>query len=302
MSTKRRSPTVVYIAGSPRSGSTLLARLLGSVEDSTTVGEMRLIWDRSFGENWACSCGKPFSDCPFWTSVVASWEGAVDVNVAEGLRVRNTLRTRAMGRLVRSTRRHAPAELGAYAATMDALYSAVAAQAGVGTIVDSSKAPADALTLARLSALDFRVIHLVRDPRAIVQSWTRKLQDPSLPGGTTMRLGLVRPVAMWIHWNMAIRRFGRRMGDPILVRYEDLCRDPDGEVGRILRLLGRDIDGPATNRTEEVEPHTMAGNPMRFEPITAIKEDDEWRRSLPPSKAFIVHLVTWPLLRRLGYD
>jgi len=295
--------SVAYIAGSPRGGSTLLARLLGQAPDAMTVGELRLIWDRSLIENWACSCGAPFDTCPFWTRVMASWRGAADVDARRWLAFRNTMRTRSMSRIRRLARRGGPAsEIHGYVRTMDALYDAIAAEAGVGMIVDSSKAPPDALALAELSRLDFRVVHLVRDPRATVQSWTRRKADPSVPGGSTVEVGLLRTVAMWIHWNLAIRRFAKSMGTPILVRYEDLCRDPDGEVRRIRRELGRTDDVPSVHDGDDRPDHTMAGNPMRFEAIGTIREDDEWRRSLPPRRAAFVRIATWPLLRTFGYE
>ena len=61
-------PTVVlYIAGTGRSGSTLLASILGEVEGVFAAGEVRYLWQRGLAERRLCGCGVPVRDCPVWT-------------------------------------------------------------------------------------------------------------------------------------------------------------------------------------------------------------------------------------------
>src|SRR5690349_13356603 len=59
---------VLYIAGEGRSGSTVLAALLGTYENYVSVGEIRGVW-RAVETDELCGCGLQFSQCPFWTEV-----------------------------------------------------------------------------------------------------------------------------------------------------------------------------------------------------------------------------------------
>jgi hypothetical protein len=185
---------------------------------------------------------------------------------------------------------------------MDELYRAVASRANAKVVVDSSKSLGDALALARFSSLDVRVIHLVRDPRGIVQSWSKSKPDPSLPGGYTLEESVVKRTAMWLRMNASLLRHRRALRDPLIVEYEELASDPSAELERIASALG--LPAPdITVRDSAVElptMHTMAGNPMRFDSGTlVIRPDDEWRTALPRWKATVVHIATEPLRRVL---
>ena len=50
---------VLYVAGSGRSGSTLLARLLDQVDGLFAAGELRYVWQRGLLEDRLCGCGQP---------------------------------------------------------------------------------------------------------------------------------------------------------------------------------------------------------------------------------------------------
>src|SRR4051794_30272163 len=63
--------TILYILGSGRSGSTVLERsLVNAIDGAVGVGELRWLWDRGIGEDYLCSCTKPFHSCEFWQRVL----------------------------------------------------------------------------------------------------------------------------------------------------------------------------------------------------------------------------------------
>src|SRR5580693_3305837 len=72
-------PTVIYIAGSGRSGSTLLERVLGEMPDFVNVGELIDLFRRTAARGERCGCGLAFADCPFWKGVgqhaFSGWDG-----------------------------------------------------------------------------------------------------------------------------------------------------------------------------------------------------------------------------------
>ena len=63
------NPTVLYLGGAGRSGSTLLERMLGQLPDAVAVGEIVHLVRRGLLDDEDCGCGCPFSVCPFWTKV-----------------------------------------------------------------------------------------------------------------------------------------------------------------------------------------------------------------------------------------
>src|ERR1700684_4694430 len=65
------STAVIYIAGTGRSGSTVLANILGEVEGLFAAGEVRYLWQRGLKEGRLCGCGLPVRECPVWSRVLA---------------------------------------------------------------------------------------------------------------------------------------------------------------------------------------------------------------------------------------
>src|SRR3954447_11520040 len=63
---------VLLVAGTGRSGSTIVSNLLGSVPGLVSVGELRYLWERGLLESGVCGCGAPVPECPFWPRVLAS--------------------------------------------------------------------------------------------------------------------------------------------------------------------------------------------------------------------------------------
>ena len=88
--------TVLYIAGTGRSGSTVLANLLGEVDGFFAAGEVRFLWQRGLVENRLCGCGAPVSECAVWREVfeVAARRGAPVDAAAMVRRLRDTGRIR----------------------------------------------------------------------------------------------------------------------------------------------------------------------------------------------------------------
>ena len=63
------STSVGYLGGLGRSGTTLLARLLGELRGVCSVGEICHLWERGVRDDERCGCGEQFHDCEFWAAV-----------------------------------------------------------------------------------------------------------------------------------------------------------------------------------------------------------------------------------------
>jgi len=67
---------VIYIAGSGRSGSTLVERTLGAIPGWVNIGELIELFRKPSVAAELCGCGQPFSSCVFWYEVGRSAFGS----------------------------------------------------------------------------------------------------------------------------------------------------------------------------------------------------------------------------------
>jgi hypothetical protein len=65
-------PTVLSIVGPGRSGTTILASVLGEADGVVSVGELRWLWQRGVQERRSCGCGLPPDERPVWTGITRS--------------------------------------------------------------------------------------------------------------------------------------------------------------------------------------------------------------------------------------
>ena len=301
---------ILYIAGSGRSGSTILDNILGQIDGFVSVGEVRFVWERGVVEDRTCACGQPFSECPFWTGVLsdAGVDHPTDAQHMLGLLAHGT-RARQIPRMMgpRSVRRRFADQLHELSGRLSGLYRAIAERSEARVIVDSSKLPTYGWWLQQMAGVDLRVVHLVRDPRATAYSWRRKKALPDKrEGGFMQQQGPLKASGLWTLWNATAQIFWRRSGRYLRVRYEDFVRDPRATVERICAF----VDEPAatlpfvSDHEVALEPsHSVAGNPSRFTTGTvALRPDDEWRTKIPFRDRAVVTAVTWPLLLQLGYS
>jgi hypothetical protein len=311
----RSLPRVLYIGGMGRSGSTLLERLLGQLPGVCSVGEAVYVWKRGVVEGNRCGCGEPFRLCPFWNEVAdVAFGGWDNVDVARVVELAAAVdRTRFIPLLLAPALRPAlHRRLEQYVAYYATLYSAIGVVSGREVIVDSSKNASFAFCLRWCPGLDLRVIHIVRDSRAVAYSWTRKVIRPEAP--TPRYLATHAPASAAWRWNYQNGAFQllAGIGTPTLrVRYEDLVAAPAATIARLAAFAGLSantneldfIDGEGSSQSADLDvAHTASGNPMRFAAgRIPIRVDDEWRTAMSGVQRRTVAALTLPLLTHYGY-
>ena len=296
---------VLFIAGTGRSGSTVLANILGQIPGCISVGEMRFFWERGVVDDWYCGCGKRFSDCEMWQQVVAQSFDATDASeVARRLWRAN--RIRALPRSVLPIPGRSSDVADELHTRLRQLYEAVAAVSGCSTIVDSSKLPTYGRLVQR-SGLDVYVLHLIRDPRAAAYSWwrRRKPRVDATAGATMEAMSGAKSALLWDLWNGLAATMWGRSDRYLRVHYEDFAREPESTVAAIARFAGLDPgELPFVGRdVVELQPsHTVSGNPNRLaRGLVNISADDEWTQRMPLADRILVTACTVPLLVRFGY-
>jgi hypothetical protein len=151
---------------------------------------------------------------------------------------------------------------------------------------------------------DGRVVHMLRDPRAVYVSDLRrrrnKLRKPyswfaRLPG----LLPLVILVQTALVWRSAVKRhldYEKRYPDRYrLVRFEDLVREPLETLTGLYRFLGVAMPADATN--VKVVSQGFRGGEQGLDAAAA----DRWRKHISGfSRRFLGLLLRGPM-RRMGY-
>lgn len=305
-------PLVVYIAGSGRSGSTLLERLLGTLPGFVNVGEINDVFRRVAAYDERCGCSQPFSSCPFWTAVgdraFGGWSPEL-VQRAHALQ-RSVARQRYLPQLL-SPRLRSPAfqaDLSEFAQLHARLYEAVLQESDCRVVVDASKGAAQAMALA--GSVDLRLVHLVRDARGVSFSWAK----PGVPrphgAGERATMHRYKPqdtAARWVLLQAQIALARGLTSRSVLVRYEDLVASPARTVLEAAAGLGLPVD-PAHlvaidgSTLELPTSHGLSGNPSRFKVgRQTLRLDEQWRRDMPVWSRLSVTVIAAAPLARYRY-
>lgn len=296
---------VLYIAGAGRSGSTLIEMSLGALPDYFSVGEVRYFWQYVAEGGLRCGCGALLGECDFWSHVLARLPQAA---LGETARLAARIdRTRNLPRLSVSVL--SPGAAGQrLAVETDRLYRAIWEEGGQAVIVDSSKVPSHLALLRRLPGIDLRVLHLVRDGRAVAYSWSKRRKRElaaTQPGARMPGRSALTALAVWGIENSFAHRLSHGLPYAML-RYEDFVREPAGALGDALVSLG--FERPSFTHLQckeavQLQPtHSVGGNPLRFlDKQLTIRADEEWRCHYHSLVRLGLGLLAMPWLLRYQY-
>lgn len=310
MDPREKPVQVLYIAGAGRSGSTIVDNILGQIPGFFSAGEITYIWQRFIVEQRKCGCGEVGKNCPVWSKVLARI-GSPGPEVASLMvaKARSASRIRHVPSMVApggDDRLHST--LGSpYLDRLGDLYKAVTEVTRSNVIIDSSKFPGYGKVVSSLHGVDVRVMHLVRDSRAVAYSWLRTKPQPDTDLRSHMMQRKVTTVApRWITANLATEvLFGRGSRSYVRIRYEDFAAEPHKILDAALQRigLGKLPAGIVEDGYAELDTtHTVSGNPSRFSTGSiALRVDDEWRSALERRDSRLVTSLTFPLLARYGY-
>ena len=192
-----------------------------------------------------------------------------------------------------------------YAALYSAIYRAAATLSGAPVVVDSSKHVSLAFALSHEADLDLRVLHIVRDPRAVAYSWSKEVERPE--AGTTDAPDLMPRYSArsssrkWLTSNLLVEALRVRQVPIERIRYEELVAEPEATLQRAAAALALPVVPTlevVDSRVILATSHSVAGNPMRFTtgPVL-LREDDSWSTRLPSRQRRLVSGLTAPLHR-----
>ena len=179
------------------------------------------------------------------------------------------------------------------------LYTTIKNTTGAEVIVDSSKNVGYADTLRGVAGIDLYIIHLVRDSRATVFSWSQKKRE-------LWQTNSFRASVEWASRNIAAEFIKKRHHEKFIsVRYEDFIENPRRQVVEILKILNvKDAKLPFMSSKEVIirSSHGLCGNPGRYNHgLKKLVMDTRWKE-MKKADGLVATLVTWPLLLKYRYQ
>lgn len=268
-----------FVVGCPRSGTTLLQRMLDAHGELAITPEthfVRRFWLRRL------SYGSLHRD--------ASYRRLIDdvVSVPEFA---------DMGLDASSYREQAWAGPRSYAHLFDLLLRQFGSTRGVRRV--GEKTPSHARFIGTLTRFfpGAKFVHIVRDPRAVVSSWRNVPWSTGLPG---------TDAEVWRRHVAAVRVSSSTRGSAIhTLSYERLVEQPEAALRDLCSFLEVSFD-PRMLRFHERELGSLdlerepwkasAAKPLDTAPI------DRWRKELSAASVAQIEAVAWFEMKRQGYE
>ncbi len=276
---------VGYITSSSFSGSTLVSFLLNMHPKISTVGEMDG-WNYGEDEVFLCSCGKTLDTCPMFQHIASSFKKnhlkfdckdfgtKYSLSNNESLNRYLTQDCKLNSSLVEKLRDRVISSIPPYGNKLKAIdlankvFMESSLQYGNSDIfVDACKDPYRIRLLSRIKEIDLKIIYLVRDFRGVVFS---NIKNKKRPVAIAMRL--------WLREQTVINRIISEFPFVMMVKYEDICRDPTSklkELHSFLRVEAYHNEGSFRS----VENHII-GNSMRLSSMDKIILSTQWKEKL----------------------
>jgi hypothetical protein len=229
---------LVFLIGAPRSGSTLLARMLGTHPQIEAPAELHWI--------------TPLAHLGYFARVERA---PYDPIITEA----------AMRELVAALPGGEADYLEALRAASDRIYSKLLAPSGRSLLLD--KTPAYALVLDFLAKLypEARYVVLTRNPLAVWSSFVQSFFDGDADAAHAHNPLLERYVP-------AIARFLREKPVPLTqLRYEDLVSDPEAALSGVCRFLGIEFRAEMVDYGARAESRVQSARGLG-DPVTVARE------------------------------
>ncbi len=250
---------LVYILGAGHCGSTLLNLLLNAHSDIMALSELSKM--KKHMTVYAGQEDGLFHE-PFWRRVRDRFEQVSPLPMVD-------LDTRPPTWSLRGLAGLTPEQIREWNAANERILTCIAEEGNVPILADASKLWQRLYLLRRSGTLDIYVLHIVRDGRAVVNSYLKKYG--------TFRHGLRKWMRSSLYAFYLKGKFDKRKW--MRIHYEDLARDPEASLKEICGFVGVDFQDDMLRFREAVNVG-IGGNRMRKNTSNEIVLDERWKREL----------------------
>lgn len=270
---------LIYLLGAGRSGTTLLATVLGNQENFCALGEMHQFLEHLQEEKY-CSCGKKLDECPFWAPILSS--SALKKTPIKTLR-KGTEKLEAHKNipfLLLKNKKHLR-----YLKTQETIFKDIEKYNKARWYIDSSKYIARYLRLKKSNQFNLKGIYLVRDVRGVIHSFKKQVQTPKSP---------LAAIVYYLAINFFAEVVYRLDKNVLKIRYEDFVERPNTVLKKINHHLGEPTK-MALDQNFEM-PHIIGGNRMKVQKKIRIKKDIAWRNNISRPQQVLFYILSAPTM------
>lgn len=257
--TEKTQPSVAYIAGYGRSGSTILGILLGAHKGFHHMGAIAHLPNLAVSNEITCSCGRIYRECKEWQNHIPDNPASIKAL------------SRHMEGMPGLRGRFASAEQKRnYRTYWSDLLAQIQSNHSAKLLIDTSKTSYTSalrpVALRRILGLDVHLILLVRDARDVMNSklkgnnnkLSRKEDGHEFGAGIKGLIGWLLANTYGLICCMAVGRKRR-----FVVYYDDLMKNPPAVIHALGQFLNEDLSDVITqmNSDDGIEPgHLVGGN------------------------------------------
>lgn len=284
MSSASQGP--IFVVGSPRTGTTLTQEILSLHPDVKLYNEIH------YNERVVDVLGdaEPLSEEVLDRAIAilldrGQWAFGPD---DEAVRERVLGRIRSAGPVT-------------HAAVLEAFLALEAEAHGARVWGDSS--PQDILYMDVLKKWypTAKFVGVVRDPRAFLASYKNYIRKGSVEYRN--RFNAVTNSLLWrSYMNSLLRTMNSPLGqDVMMLRYEELVADPEGQVRRMCEFLELEYD-PRMLEIQRANSSYVRQDQERTRKGISMQSVERWRTELTTPELWILEKVCAETMRRLGYE
>lgn len=283
---------IIYIAGFPRSGSTILQNILNEIEGVASVGEIKTLIGYNIFKRKNCSCGQSIEECEFWSPVQNQIQQKYSkIELTDFEKLRKQLSNKNFYTYKYRTKKFQTEKFAKYSLFLNWLYNEIFTQHSIDCIVDSSKDPVYAWYLNIVLQYEVYFIHLYRDPEA---SYTSLQKDKAK--SNYFRWTLMNRNSEYLQ-QIAPGRYFR-------LKYEDFTACPKEAIDELMKFAHIEGNNPIMkeNKILFTGNHSLAGNPNRFKTgEIEIKKTVYAGDVLSTAQKKIISILNRSLLKEYGY-
>jgi hypothetical protein len=276
---------LIYILGTGHNGSTILDLLIGSSKEVFTTGELFFYnlykSDSSYkktGSKYLCTCKKEFIDCDFWKKIISAGDFKIKKNfsIYENLKISILI----LLPFIRYNKKKFTDE--SYE-----LLNIIKSNTNnkVKYILDSSKDPRRLFYLMNDQRIDILPMLLIRDARAVAHSYNNKIREKYNLKRENVFLNMIK----WFVVNYMSKRVIKRAEIYLKFTYEEFCININSYIEILNDALNINIS--KKNYIKEINEkkiHNIGGNIMRFNKLSSIKINENWKAELSIFKKIII--------------
>lgn len=299
------------------SGSTMLSIILGTHPAISTVGELKGISHRGNYKTFKCSSGNLMIESPFWIDMeremqilqmdfsLQNFHTNIFYPAQSSLghlanlpyyQILNSLflddlKDRCMRWIFHNRYRHI------LRAVNNSYYFAkiLCQKENSSIFLDSSK---DVVALKYLKKymgqeVEFKLIHLVRDSRAVVNSFVKKNKAKSVTDAAQYWKKTHEKIE-------SVKKNFFKQENCITVYYEQFCQEPENELKKLSNFLGIVYNYKIANIDNNE--HHIIGNSTRLKPIEHIRSDFNWKTNLSAEQLKEIHNITGAVNQYYGFQ